>query len=63
MGCPKCHTGWQIIDGVLKCPNLACGMLAPFQPVPDQKQLLIENAKLKERIKELEHLLQQPHRQ
>ncbi len=55
MGCPKCFTGWQIIDGVLKCP--ACGIIAPFQP--DQKKLLIENDKLKKRIKELERLLQQ----
>ena len=32
MGC-KCGSGWQFIDGVLKCPNPTCGVIAPFQPV------------------------------
>ncbi len=59
MGC-RCGGHYVFVDGQLRC--FGCGKLAPFQPVPDHKQLLIENAKMKERIAELERLLEGSHR-
>ena len=38
LGCVRCGVGWQLIGGVLICPQ--CKRVSPFQPIPSQAEAL-----------------------
>lgn len=51
VGC-KCGGQYIPVNGILICPE--CGKHSPYQPKPTYQELLEENSKLKEVIKDLQ---------